>query len=75
MHTLVKVILLPIALLGLCACQPKDPSQPAPPTPQTGGVIPQAQLDALNKAKNVEQVMKQAAEQRDATEREQEQAE
>lgn len=42
--------------LALSACSQKNTEQPSEkPT----GVIPQAQLDALNKAKNVENVLKQ----------------
>jgi hypothetical protein len=67
-YKLVKIAILPIVVLGtalsICGCGPKDPSQPTPPTPQAGGVIPQAQLDALNKAKNVEQVLQQEDQQR-----------
>jgi hypothetical protein len=64
MHQLTKIFLASIALCGLSACGPKDPSQPKPPPPITGGVIPQAQLDALNKAKNVESVLQKEAQQR-----------
>jgi hypothetical protein len=63
MSRLVKIIALPIIIVGVTACGPKDPSQPKPPTPQAGGVIPQAQLDALNKAKNVERVLQDSAQQ------------
>jgi hypothetical protein len=63
MFTLLKTTILPIALFGallnIGGCNAKDPTQPKPPTPQANGVIPQAQLDALNKAKNVEQVLQQ----------------
>jgi hypothetical protein len=58
----------------LCACNAKDPSQPKPPTPQaeqpatTGGVIPQSQLDAMKKAKEVEKVLQQGAQRSDASE-------
>lgn len=69
---LAKVAVLPIVLfgatLGIGGCNAKDPSQPKPPTPQAGGVIPQAQLDALNKAKNVEQVLQQEKEAHDRSE-------
>ena len=48
--------------LALAGCNPKEPGQPNPPTPQTSnGVIPQAQLDALNKAKGVGEVLQQGA--------------
>lgn len=50
-----------LTTLALAGCNPKEPTQPTPPTPQTGGVIPQAQLDALNKAKGVEEVLQQGA--------------
>lgn len=51
-----------LASLILAGCNPREPGQPPnPPTPQTGGVIPQAQLDALDKARNVEDVLKQGA--------------
>lgn len=44
-------------LAGLTACAEK-----APPEENPSGVIPQAQLDALNKAKNVEHVLTEQAE-------------
>ena len=58
-----QVLLLSTTLvaLALAGCNPKEPGQPSPPTPQTGGVIPQAQMDALDKAKSVEGVLQQGA--------------
>jgi hypothetical protein len=54
------------AALAIAGCNAKDPSQPNPPTPQAeGGVIPKAQLDALNKAKGVEETLKQGAQRSD----------
>lgn len=47
------------ALVSAIGCSPKK--APEPPAPQAGGVIPQAQLDALNKAKAVEGVVEQGA--------------
>lgn len=67
MHKLLKAAVLPLVVLGI-GCNAKDPSQPKPPTPQTGGVIPQTQLDALNKAKNVENVLQQEKEAHDRSE-------
>ncbi|HSB98241.1 MAG TPA: hypothetical protein VLC91_17400 [Spongiibacteraceae bacterium] len=64
MNRFVSSVSIALALCSFSACNAKDPSQPKPPTPQTGGVIPQAQLDALNKAKNVENVLQQEAHQR-----------
>jgi hypothetical protein len=61
MFKLLNIFILPIAVLAINGCNAKDPSQPKPPTPQAG-VIPQAQLDALNKAKNVEKVLQQEQE-------------
>jgi hypothetical protein len=54
-------ILLAIICSVLLACSPKNPE---PPKPQAEGVIPQAQLDALNKAKNVENIIMQGDQQR-----------
>lgn len=58
---------------SLCACNARDPSQPKPPTPQAEtehatGVIPQSQLDAMKKAKDVEKVLQQGAQRSDASE-------
>lgn len=53
-----KLILLFVTLAFVTACNKKAPE---PPAPQTSGVIPQAQLDALNKAKAVEGVIEQGA--------------
>lgn len=48
--------------LTLAGCNPKEPTQPTPPAPQTNsGVISQAQQDALNKAKGVGEVLEQGA--------------
>lgn len=56
--------ILAVSFAGLlCACAPKSPE---PPKPQAGGVIPQAQLDALNKAKGVENTLLQGEQQRQA---------
>jgi type IV pilus biogenesis protein CpaD/CtpE len=50
------VTLAAMFALALSACSKNSTEQPSEkPT----GVIPQAQLDALNKAKNVENVLKQ----------------
>jgi hypothetical protein len=55
-----------IAALAGAGCNAKDPSQPKPPTPQAeSGVIPQAQLDALNKARGVGDVLQQGAQRSD----------
>ena len=53
-----KLCLLIVTLAFIAAC---DKKAPEPPAPQAGGVIPQAQLDALNKAKAVEGVIEQNA--------------
>lgn len=50
-----------VLVTALCACSEKTPEKP---DPQLGGVIPQAQLDALKKAKDVENVLQKGAEQR-----------
>ena len=68
MYNLFKIAIVPIALFGFYGCNAKDPSQPTPPTPQASGVIPQAKLDALNKAKNVENVLQQEKEAHDRSE-------
>jgi hypothetical protein len=54
-------IAVALTTLALAGCNPKEPGQPNPPTPQTSGAIPQGQLDAMDKAKNVEGVMEQGA--------------
>jgi hypothetical protein len=54
-------ILFALISCALLACSPKNPE---PPKPQAEGVIPQAQLDALNKAKNVENVIMQGEQRR-----------
>lgn len=59
---------LALVLTCLAACNAKDPSQPKPPTPQAGGAIPQAQLDALGQAKGVEATLQQGAQRSTATE-------
>jgi hypothetical protein len=46
-----------IALMSVVVIACSEKSSPAPQTEQPTGVIPQAQLDALNKAKNVQNVM------------------
>lgn len=61
-----RAILLSTAVaattLVLAACNPKEPGQPNPPSPQTSeGVLSQAQQDALNKAKGVGEVLQQGA--------------
>lgn len=61
MYRIVSLLSAITITLSLGACNSKDPTQPKPPTPQATGVIPQAQLDALNKAKAVEDVLKQGA--------------
>lgn len=66
MHNISLYIGTALVALTLAGCNAKDPSQPKPPTPQAeggsgGGVIPQAQIDALNKARNVENVLKEGA--------------
>jgi len=55
--------ILSLSLIGIAvaACSPRNPE---PPMPQTDGVIAQPQLDALNKAKAVGDVVGQAAQQR-----------
>jgi hypothetical protein len=55
MKTLVSIAAITVTILTGCS----DKKLPEPVAPQTSGVIPQAQLDALNKAKNVEAVLKQ----------------
>ena len=67
MRNLFHTVLIALTLASFSGCNAKDPTQPKPPTPQTDGVIPQAQLDALNKAKNVEQVLQQEADKRGRT--------
>jgi hypothetical protein len=72
--TLVRSLAAGAAIAALlCACNAKDPSQPKPPTPQAEteqatGVIPQSQLDAMKKAKDVEKVLQQGAQRSDASE-------
>lgn len=68
MHKFARLLSVTIALAGVAACNGRDPSQPEPPTPQASGVIPQAQLDALDKAKNVEAVLQQGAKRSDPAE-------
>lgn len=58
MHAL-RTLFAATAIVALASCSGKK--TPEPVAPQTGGVIPQAQLDALNKAKNVENVLKEDA--------------
>lgn len=50
-----------LAIGVLSACSPKNPELPKP---QAEGVIPQAQLDALNKAKNVDNVIMEGEQKR-----------
>jgi hypothetical protein len=56
-----RLLLGCVAFGLLAACS--DHKEPAKDTPQVEGVIPQAQLDALNKAKGVEGTVMQQAEQ------------
>lgn len=59
-----RIVFVATALIAIAGCH--DKNTPAPIAPQSEGVIPQAQLDALNKAKNVENViMKDADRQRE----------
>lgn len=51
----ITALCIAFASMSLLACSPK--SSQAPATDQSTSVIPQAQLDALNKAKNVQNVM------------------
>lgn len=60
MHTKLPIFFGVIAI-AFCACSDKNVEQPKQPA---SGVIPQAQLDALNKAKNVENVIMQGEQQR-----------
>jgi hypothetical protein len=55
-----RLLLITTVMLGVTACH-KDKTLPEPKAEEPAGVIPQAQLDALNKAKNVENVMMQDA--------------
>lgn len=59
MKKLIAALYIAFASISLLACSPK--STQAPATDQPTGVIPQAQLDALNKAKNVQNVMNEQA--------------
>jgi hypothetical protein len=68
MYKMLKIAIVPIVVFGIHGCNAKDPSQPTPPTPQAVGVIPQAQLDTLNKARNVENVLQQEKETHDRSE-------
>jgi hypothetical protein len=65
---------LSVAVVG---CHRKEPAKDIPQvsdTPaHTQGVIPQAQLDALNKAKAVESMLNEAQQQRRQAEEQQEQ--
>ncbi len=58
-----RVLLAAGLLLAIAACD-KDRTLPAPQAEEPAGVIPQAQLDALNKAKAIEGTMQQAEQQR-----------
>jgi hypothetical protein len=60
--------LLFVAMLLVAAVACHDKTLPEPKAEQPAGVIPQAQLDALNKAKNVENVMQDEQKQRDRIE-------
>jgi len=67
MKKYIRLITIMLAAAIGTACSEK--TNTPPPTPQPQGVIPQAQLDALNKAKNVENVMmEQADKTREASE-------
>ena len=57
-----RIVLAAAAIITIASCH--DNNTPEPIAPQTGGVIPQAQLDALNKAKSVEGTLMQADQQR-----------
>ena len=54
-----RTVFAVIAIIMLAGCS--DKKSPEPAASQNEGVIPQAQLDALNKAKNVENVIMQDA--------------
>lgn len=56
-----KSLLFATSIIAALASGCSDKKSPEPAAPQNGGVIPQAQLDALNKAKNVENVIMQDA--------------
>lgn len=56
MRNILTVGITAMTLL-IVSCSDKSP----PPTEQVRDAIPQAQLDALNKAKNVENVMNEQA--------------
>ncbi len=67
--TTLRIALTATLLLVTVACSDKKANDSAEKKPE--GVIPQAQLDALNKAKNVENVIMQDAErQREQAEKE-----
>ena len=57
------VIIIAIGLL-LSACGGDEAQREAAAPAQSGGVIPQHQLDAMNKAENVEDMLKNADAQR-----------
>lgn len=58
--TIVRIVFVSAVFLFVAACH-KDKTLPEPKAEEPAGVIPQAQLDALNKAKNVENVIMQDA--------------
>lgn len=60
----IRTVFIASLLLAITACH-KDKTLPEPKAEEKpSGVIPQAQLDALNKAKSVEGTLMQADQQR-----------
>lgn len=57
-----KLSIILMALLALSACGGDEPAKK--PEAKNGGVIPQHQLDAMQKAKNLEDVLQQSEQQR-----------
>lgn len=67
---IIRTALVIGTLLAVTACHKNNTPEPIAPQ-KNEGVIPQAQLDALNKAKNVENViMQDANRQREQAEKE-----
>ena len=59
---MIKLLLLCATITTLAACS--DHKEPTKDTPQVQSAIPQAQLDALQKAGGVEATLQQAEQQR-----------